>query len=1072
MEGNPSNRPIGSDAIPGGQLQQRPARVSKTTRQRKTLLAPATGFAAALLLTLVALAVSHSSAKLPGTLQFLLLLAPPAILIATGSLWPALFAVALCVAGSELTPIRQLGISGALDVLLIDLLAVGAIAGFQRAKQRTSENATLDNILQSILQADTSGIAVLTRSGRVLYASHEAERICGPELHAGRGLGAASAIKLVTADGRRLTPIDLIAGSDRDNAPPSNAAGTRDLMIVRADEERVWVEYRAMPVRAGAGRAAAIVLIFWGNRALHQTQTQGSYDDMLRKRREEREEMLQRISQQLRGSVDAHHIQTVAAEELGMALRADRCFFLQFNVREHHALMGPEWRSPGTPELVQIDTPVDLDVERLYRRSVTRISHDMRSSSLPGSVVSVFEDKLGVRSAINVPLYDGGQNATAALVVAMAEQPRAWSADEVAIAEMVASQTRFVSEAARLLAAERDRTEREQLSNRIGSTLRSTLDPFKIQQDATRELGAALEVDRCYYVQYDIDAHTAMVGPDYTKPGAVFVDETGVESEQALSTLSGIYALPSDNGEFEREIARMTDTVVQDDTVESELGALHASSLITLTTEPVRAFIRVPIITQGLPNAALIVAMAEEPRAWTHDEIALVESVASQTVSAISNAQTLVRERARAEREELLSRVTIAIGQAKTARDAQEEAARVLAERLGADRCYVIVMDYATDQAQITAEYRRPALNLDPVAGAYPLDDREIAWLSALVADGSPYVVGDLRREMRQHATLARGAFGLLARGHRSLMVVPQILGGRIESLLIVATADRPRNWTNEEAELAEEVAVRMRVALASAVTHERERNIARILQDALLPEVPVNLPGVTVATHYRAALVEASIGGDFYDAFQIGPTSTALCVGDVSGKGLVAAAQLSSLRNMLRATLYRDDTALAPAVSQLNAIIAQHRLLSGFATLFVGVYNSATRKLTYVSCGHEPAILLRSVGGKPRVLQPTGPALGVFEQADDEPFQAGTVTLGENDLILLYTDGVFEAGKSTRGMLGTAGIAQMIVESVAEQPEGSAPQTIMDEFVRRISDYADGMFRDDMCLLLARVSG
>ncbi len=75
----------------------------------------------------------------------------------------------------------------------------------------------------------------------------------------------------------------------------------------------------------------------------------------------------------------------------------------------------------------------------------------------------------------------------------MAEQPRAWSADEVAIAEMVASQTRFVSEAARLLAAERDRTEREQLSNRIGSSLRSTLDPFKIQQDATRELGVALE---------------------------------------------------------------------------------------------------------------------------------------------------------------------------------------------------------------------------------------------------------------------------------------------------------------------------------------------------------------------------------------------------------------------------------------------------------------------------------------------------------------------------------------------------------------------------------------------------
>ena len=65
-----------------------------------------------------------------------------------------------------------------------------------------------------------------------------------------------------------------------------------------------------------------------------------------------------------------------------------------------------------------------------------------------------------------------------------------------------------------------------------------------------------------------------------------------------------------------------------------------------------------------------------------------------------------------------------------------------------------------------------------------------------------------------------------------------------------------------------------------------------------------------------------------------------------------------------------------------------------------------------------------------------------------------------------------FPSGKNSRGMLGTNGIAQMIVQSAAEQPDGSTPQTIMDEFVRRINDYADGMFRDDMCLLLARVSG
>ncbi len=240
--------------VPAGKPQPRPAKAPETpARRRKPALAPAAGFAAALILTLPALALSRSLPHAPSIAEFLLLLAPPAILMVAGALWPALFAAALVRRGERGDAATPSWTERRLDVLLIDLLAVGAVAGFRRAAQRTSENATLDSILQSILQADTSGIAVLTRSGRVLYASREAERICGPELHAGRGLGASSSIKLFTADGRRLTPIDLIAGSDRELAPPSNAAGTRDLMIVRADEERVWVEYRAMPVRAGSG---------------------------------------------------------------------------------------------------------------------------------------------------------------------------------------------------------------------------------------------------------------------------------------------------------------------------------------------------------------------------------------------------------------------------------------------------------------------------------------------------------------------------------------------------------------------------------------------------------------------------------------------------------------------------------------------------------------------------------------------------------------------------------------------------------------------------------------------------
>ena len=94
---------------------------------------------------------------------------------------------------------------------------------------------------------------------------------------------------------------------------------------------------------------------------------------------------------------------------------------------------------------------------------------------------------------------------------------------------------------------------------------------------------------------------------------------------------------------------------------------------------------------------------------------------------------------------------------------------------------------------------------------------------------------------------------------------------------------------------------------------------------------------------------------------------------------------------------LYRGNLGVADAVTELNQIVVQYKLLSGFATVCVGIYDCVTRHLSDVSCGHEPAIVLRSVGGSPRILSTTSAAIGVFA---DEQFEAGEVTMGPGDLL------------------------------------------------------------------------
>jgi len=257
-----------------------------------------------------------------------------------------------------------------------------------------------------------------------------------------------------------------------------------------------------------------------------------------------------------------------------------------------------------------------------------------------------------------------------------------------------------------------------------------------------------------------------------------------------------------------------------------------------------------------------------------------------------------------------------------------------------------------------------------------------------------------------------------------------------------------------------EAVATQTQTALEAALVSRKQHAIAQQLQAALQPSVPTHVLGLSVGSFTRPALDEASIGGDFYDLFPLDKELYALVIGDVSGKGLAAAQQLALIRNSLRTTLYLYRTP-AQAAASLNTIVTAHDLLVGFVTAFVGVYDAATGEITYASCGHEPG-LIRRAGGIVEELGPTGPPLGVDQNAS---YSEGSVKLAAGDTLLLYTDGLSEAGPSRRELLGTAGLTHLL----RSLPEGADVQEQSEALVAQVSDFAGGVFRDDMAVLLAR---
>lgn len=428
----------------------------------------------------------------------------------------------------------------------------------------------------------------------------------------------------------------------------------------------------------------------------------------------------------------------------------------------------------------------------------------------------------------------------------------------------------------------------------------------------------------------------------------------------------------------------------------------------------------------------------------------------------------LAEAEARAEREGVLNRIGAALRESTDPNAIQRLAAAALGTGLSADRCYFVAYDETGELGTVRQEWHREGLR--PLAGSYPFS--EYRPLLDALGSGGTLVVEDFLAEARFAAVLP----ALERLGLRAAIRVPLLDDGRLVGLVGVAMAGRPRAWTPAEVALVETVAAQTRTAVEAARLRLREHNIATQLQEALTPDLPGVVPGLALKKYHEAALEEAEVGGDFYDVFPLEKGCTALVVGDLSGKGLAAAVQVATVRNMLRATLYLG-TSLTEAVTNLNSILAENDLLSGFTTLFVGVYDSGLGRLTYVNCGQEPGLVRRAGrgendGGRVEELLPTGPVLGTFVGA---VFGERSVSLAPGDALAFFTDGLTEAGPSHTDMLGIEGVTALLAAPHPYSRTVSADERAEDLLLRLIAgvdQYAQSGVRDDVCLLVAVVEG
>jgi sigma-B regulation protein RsbU (phosphoserine phosphatase) len=218
-----------------------------------------------------------------------------------------------------------------------------------------------------------------------------------------------------------------------------------------------------------------------------------------------------------------------------------------------------------------------------------------------------------------------------------------------------------------------------------------------------------------------------------------------------------------------------------------------------------------------------------------------------------------------------------------------------------------------------------------------------------------------------------------------------------------------------------------------------------------------VNLNGFVFSAAWRAA---GTIGGDYLAAFPVGSQRAALCVADVSGKGLPAALLMSSLQAALKSAA-SEDVNPVDLCSQLNQLLNSDLPLNKFVTCFYGLLDVQRRVLRFTNAGHNPPLLIRANGAAEH-LTTGGRVLGAFP---DSTYQQGEIVLQSGDRLVLFTDGITEVRNAAGEEFGEARLRQLLTGEHARSA-ADLQQLVMD----RVTKFCAGHFEDDAALMVVEV--
>lgn len=374
-----------------------------------------------------------------------------------------------------------------------------------------------------------------------------------------------------------------------------------------------------------------------------------------------------------------------------------------------------------------------------------------------------------------------------------------------------------------------------------------------------------------------------------------------------------------------------------------------------------------------------------------------------------------------------------------------------------ADWCAVDLLGPDGERIPVSVAHVDPAkLRLADELRAYePRRPDPERGLGLVLRTGEPLLYPRISEDMIRVAAVDERHLALLrAVGFASAAVVPIKLGTRVLGAMTLVSAESGRRLDHFDIELAEQVGGRAAVAIENARIYRERSRVAHTLQQSLLPDELPEIAGYQMASAYIPALEHSEVGGDFYDVWQA-QGHWMLVVGDVTGKGVEAAALTSLVRHTLRAS---SEFLSSPAqlLSQLDVILKKQPRPSICSAICARIEPDG---VTLAVGGHPLPICVRASGtGEDGA---SGMLLGAFEDAQWHDIR---VDLPSDSTLVFFTDGVTDALGEQGERFGLERLCATL-----ERCRGRSAAEVIETVAAALRDFQVGRHADDTAVLALR---